>query len=94
MNGDALVDRDIHYRDLTPCLRLRGHGQEWVRAADYSTTQRQHSRGNRPDILGTSDQSLQTRGLLCQRQAITRSHHSLEHHRPSLGHSHPTPLGH
>ncbi|GBO28427.1 hypothetical protein AVEN_258798-1, partial [Araneus ventricosus] len=55
---------------LTPCLRQRGHGQEWVRAVDYTTTQRQHSQGNRPDVLGTSDLSSQTRGTLCRNNHV------------------------
>ncbi|GBM45669.1 hypothetical protein AVEN_237910-1 [Araneus ventricosus] len=56
-----------YYSDLTPCLRRRGHGQEWVRAADHSTTQRQHSQGNRLDVLGTSDPELAN-----QRLAVSR----------------------
>ncbi|GBM10684.1 Putative protein in type-1 retrotransposable element R1DM [Araneus ventricosus] len=48
----ALQDDRRPFRIHCPCLRRLGHGQEWVRAVEESTTQRQHSQ-NRPDVLRT-----------------------------------------
>ncbi|GBN08391.1 hypothetical protein AVEN_84220-1 [Araneus ventricosus] len=68
-------------------------GRQWLRAVNHSTIQRQHSPGNRPDVLGTPDPELAN-----QRHAMSKDKHVpvviiLCRHRPSLGHSHPTPLG-
>ncbi|GBN91705.1 hypothetical protein AVEN_166736-1 [Araneus ventricosus] len=71
------IEIDIYYRNLTPCLRQRGYGQDWVRAADYTTTQRQHSHGNRPDVLETPDPELRNQGHAMSKHSRARSHHSL-----------------
>ncbi|GBN70704.1 hypothetical protein AVEN_30259-1, partial [Araneus ventricosus] len=70
------------------------HGQDWVRAADYSTTQRQHSQGNRPDVLGTSNPELANqRHAMSKEQALARCHHSLIVTDPRWATPNPTPLG-
>ncbi|GBN97427.1 hypothetical protein AVEN_206063-1 [Araneus ventricosus] len=57
-------------RIRTPYLRRRGHGQEWVRAVEESTTQRQHSQGNRPNASGRPTQNLKTRDTLCRNTRV------------------------
>ncbi|GBN06327.1 hypothetical protein AVEN_228791-1 [Araneus ventricosus] len=52
-------------------------GRKWVRAVIYSTIQRQHSPGNRPDVLGTSDPELANQGHAMSKHSRARSHHSL-----------------
>ncbi|GBM52933.1 hypothetical protein AVEN_60126-1 [Araneus ventricosus] len=78
---------------LTPCLRRRGHGQEWVRAVEESTTQRQHSQGNRPDVLGTPDPELVNQGHAMSKHSRARSHHSLHISDPRWATPTTTPLG-
>ncbi|GBN97549.1 hypothetical protein AVEN_98259-1 [Araneus ventricosus] len=80
-------------RIRTPYLRRRGHGQEWVRAVEESTTQRQHSQGNRPDVLGTPDPELENQGHAMSKHSRTRSHHSLLISDPHWATPTTTPLG-
>ncbi|GBL81676.1 hypothetical protein AVEN_93461-1 [Araneus ventricosus] len=83
----------IYYSYLTPCLRQRGHGQDWVRAADYTTTQRQHSHGNRPDVLGMPDPELANQGHAMSKHSRARSHHPLFVTDPRWATPTTTPLG-
>ncbi|GBO04058.1 hypothetical protein AVEN_69517-1 [Araneus ventricosus] len=52
-------------------------GRKWVRAMIYSTIQRQHSPGNRPGVLGTSDPELENQRHAMSKHSRARSHHSL-----------------
>ncbi|GBN54891.1 hypothetical protein AVEN_237500-1 [Araneus ventricosus] len=63
--------------NLNPCLRRRGHGQDWVRAVDYSTTQRQHSHWKRPGVLGTSNPELANQGHAMSKHSRALSHNPL-----------------
>ncbi|GBO04064.1 hypothetical protein AVEN_69523-1 [Araneus ventricosus] len=68
-------------------------GRQWLRAVNHSTIQRQHSPGNRPDVLGTPDPELVNQGHAVSKHSHARSHHSLSS--PTLAGPlpHPTPLG-
>ncbi|GBN60710.1 hypothetical protein AVEN_116752-1 [Araneus ventricosus] len=76
-----------------PCLRQRGHGQEWEGSVEKSTNQRQHSQGNRPDVLGTSNPELENQGHAMSKHSRARSHHSLHISDPCWATPTTTPLG-
>ncbi|GBM99181.1 hypothetical protein AVEN_122518-1 [Araneus ventricosus] len=83
----------IYYRAPSPCLRQRGHGQEWEGSVEKYTTQCQHSQGNRPDVLGTPDLELANQGHAMSKHSRARSHHSLHISDPHWANPTTTPLG-
>ncbi|GBO22129.1 hypothetical protein AVEN_42079-1 [Araneus ventricosus] len=68
-------------------------GRKWVRAVIYSTTQRQHSPGNRLDVLGTPDPELVNQGHAMSKHSRACSHHSLHISDPHWATPTTTPMG-
>ncbi|GBN54445.1 hypothetical protein AVEN_225970-1 [Araneus ventricosus] len=62
-------------------------------SVEKSTTQRQHSQGNRPDVLGKPDQELANQGHAMSRHSRALSHHSLHITDPHWATPTTTPLG-
>ncbi|GBM36531.1 hypothetical protein AVEN_46008-1 [Araneus ventricosus] len=58
-----------------------------------TTIQRQHSQGNRLDVLGTPDPELVNQGHNMSKQSRARSHHPLLITDPLWATLTPTPLG-
>ncbi|GBL83254.1 hypothetical protein AVEN_165437-1 [Araneus ventricosus] len=86
-----IVDRDIFYSILTPCLRQRGHGQEMGEGCElyyHPAPPQPRQPTRRPRDVQPRTCKLGARYV----ETITCPSSSLSvHHRPSLGHSHSRP---
>ncbi|GBO27788.1 hypothetical protein AVEN_68244-1 [Araneus ventricosus] len=85
-------NKGMYYRTPSPCLRQRGHGQEWEGSVEESTNQRQRSQGNRPSVLGTPNPELVKLGARYVENTACPSSSLSVRLRPLAGPSHLTHL--